>query len=83
MPIQILPVHWPPWVSWLLLLAILITLYIVWQMARNVGAMRHALAETGAMRGRAPARNRQELEEKYTRGAIDREVYDRWKERLR
>lgn len=77
------PVQWPPWISWLLLFAVLVTLIFVWGLVRNVGAMRQALANVGMGPSGVPARSRQELEELYTRGSINREVYDQWKGRMR
>lgn len=71
---------WPAWVSWLLLIAILLILYFSWMTWRGVGRAsdRQAL-ESKAGR---PIRTRGDLEEAYTRGAISRDMYERWRERL-
>jgi hypothetical protein len=74
---------WPVWVSWVLFIAILLTLYIAWRLARNVAVVRWNLADAGIGRGMMPARSRKELEEKYTAGVITWEVYDRWRDRLK
>lgn len=74
---------WPNWVSWILLIAVLLTLYLAWILWRNIAMMRDALANTGLMTGGAPFRSRSELEEAYSRGAVNVEVYDRWKGRLK
>lgn len=74
---------WPNWVSWLLLISVVLTLVIAWMLSRSVGRVQHALADAGIGRTNTPARTRAELEEKYVRGTVDREVYDRWKHRLK
>lgn len=75
---------WPNWVSWVLLIAVLLTLYLAWVLYQNVAMMKGALAGTGLMQGSgAPFRSRSELEEAYTRGSVNVEVYERWKGRLK
>lgn len=73
---------WPAWVSWLLLIAILLTLFFTWSLVGRLGSLRESLADAGIGRSRKPARNRKELEELYVKGAVSRDIYDRWKTRL-
>ncbi len=68
----------PAWLGWLLIFAVLLTFLITWSVLRSVGAMRQAMAEATGTR----PRSRQELEEWYTAGRVDREAYERWKNRV-
>lgn len=74
---------WPAWVSWLMLIAVLLTLIIAWSVLNALAAVRYNLADAGVGRARMPARSRKELEDRYVMGSVDREVYERWKDRLR
>ncbi len=74
-------VTWPTWVAWLIGLAILLTLFLVWSMVQQVGGLRRqVLAATS--RGPGEIRSRRELEEAYTAGRINREAYERLREHL-
>jgi uncharacterized membrane protein len=70
---------WPTWLSWLMLLTVVATLFIVWMLIGQLGAMRGALAQ---MTGGRP-RSRKELEEWYVAGKVNREMYDRWLDRVK
>lgn len=72
--------HWPAWLSWLMFVVFFLTFIFVWMTMQNVRVMRRALV--GPLRP-APAKNRRELEERYVAGDITRDVYERWKGRLR
>lgn len=78
-----MPANWPAWITWLFFLATIATTIMVWLVFRQVGAVQLALASAGLAGGGRPAQSRKELEEKYVAGSITRDVYDRWKDRLR
>lgn len=71
------PVTFGTLLPWLVLIAFFLTAYFVWVTMRNVMVLRHSLVGSGA-----PARNREELEERYVAGSINRDMYERWKDRL-
>lgn len=71
---------WPAWVSWLMLVAVFLTFILVWMMMGSLAAVRRSLADKP---GEAMFQNREELEKRFAVGAIDRDVYERWKARLR
>lgn len=64
---------WPNWFSWLLAIAILLTLFFVWSLLGQVASLRRALNQAGM----GPFRSRKELEEAYAAGAVSREAYER------
>lgn len=71
----------PAWGFWLMLVAVLALVWIMWTMYGNLIAMRQELAAAGG-KGGGPPRTRRELEEAYTKGLINRDMYDRLKGRV-
>ena len=61
----------PAWLSWLMLLAIILLFIQVWMLQAQV-----AVARSGF-------KNRQDLEEAYAKGWVGRDEYERLKGRLR
>jgi hypothetical protein len=74
---------WPAWVSWILLLAVVVTLVMIWGMWNTIAAMQETLASAGLGMGGRSARNREELEDLFVKGIITRDIYERSKGRLR
>jgi uncharacterized membrane protein len=73
---------WPAWLAWLLIIAILLTLILVWSLCWQVSALRGALQRAGMGQSGGAIRSRKELEDAYTAGAISRDAYERMKGRL-
>jgi uncharacterized membrane protein len=64
------------WLPWILLIGLLVLFWWVGALAGQVAEMRMAVA--GKKRT-----NRQELEALYTAGSINRDEYERWKDRVK
>ncbi|MFZ5814293.1 MAG: hypothetical protein ACOY93_03205 [Bacillota bacterium] len=73
-------VQWPTWIAWLLAIAVVLTLLLLWALLGRVASIGGALREAGISPN--AFRSRRELEAAYTAGTITRDAYERLKGRL-